>query len=817
MSRIKGVYLNAVLISILSFSLNSFAIEASKNTTSTPAPVPVITTNDLKATSKIGDFLIESQDLERDFKNQTARLIGQVRMVYKNQHFQADEVRIDQKKDRAELIGNVLIDTQDYQIGGEHIELDYISDQAIIKNGFVQSGNMRFQGRYIEKTSSNQFYVVEADFTTCNNCPATWSFDGSVINAELGGYAYIKNAFLKVVGVPIFWLPYLVLPLKNERQTGLLTPEVGGDQARGLTYGQAFFWAISRSEDLTFTLRSYEHGGTKQLAEYRYAATDNSFGQLNVSHIEDSVFYSSDRYKRFLSNPLELKKFNRWTASSYFQHEISNPNENQEILRGKIQLVSDLQSPKDFIDEFKNYSLSGLENRLNYIKTFDQSVLQFDGIYFKHLLEADAMSDNKNAVQKLPELRFDSTTQKLGDTDFSFKYGINYVNFSRSQDYDNISLSGTQKYVTNAANDPRCDNDLQNNNCRLINDGVFNEGTDIIRTGQRLNFQGALVGKTFSILDAVNVYPQLEYNETQYFFPVGADRNHQRRYFQFEVLSRSKLFNIYDSKSPENEDLRYKHEFIPEIQYSWIPWIDQKAHPFFGFTENGEAPFSSSANLSDGDLQNSYGLQYDYEDRIYDRHLITLVLLNRVISRKAGDASTKPVMDFKLNQSYDVYQASRKENNGQALSTLSGLSNLYLDEFTLSNQFDYYHYLKATNSTTALTFLNQHQQYFKVGYTAKRTAPPNQDDVAISIGFVTKYLNLLTGIVFDASTVPSSDSRLKKHSLIAQFKPPGECWAINFYRDQKIGQTAEWKFKLEFSWDGKSPKIIPPNELNLSY
>jgi LPS-assembly protein len=812
MSRIKGVDLRVALISLLSLTIYSFAFAATG--TSLNATPPTAT---LKATSKIGQFLIESQDLERDFKNQTARLTGQVRMVYKNQHFQADEVRIDQKKDRAELIGNVLIDTQDYQIGGEHIELDYISDQAIIKNGFVQSGNVRFQGQYIEKTSSNQFYVIEADFTTCNNCPATWSFDGSIINAELGGYAYIKNAFLKVVGVPIFWLPYLVLPLKNERQSGLLTPEIGFNESRGLTYGQSFFWAMSRSEDMTFTLKSYEHGGTKQMAEYRYAATDDSFGQLNLSHIEDSVFYNSDRYKRYLNNPLELKKFNRWSASSYFQHEISSPTEKQEIVRGKLQLVSDLQSPKDFIDEFKNYSLSGLENRLNYTKQYDQSVLQLDGAYYKHLLEANPLGDNQNAVHKLPELRFDSTTQRLGNTELYFKYGLNYANFSRRRDYDDISFLGTQKYVTNGASDPRCDNNNPSPICTPIYDEVFDEGTDIIRTGQRLNFQGALIGKTLTIFDAINIYPQLEYNETQYFFPVGQDRHHQRRYFQFEVLSRSKLFNIYESKTPETESIKYKHEFIPELQYSWIPWIDQKAHPFFGFTENGEAPFSSSANVSDGDLQNSYGLQFDYEDRIYDRHLITLVLLNRVISRRSGDASTQPVLDFKLNQSYDVYQASRKENNGQALSTLSGTSNLYLNEFTLSNQFDYYHYLKATNSTTSLTFLNQHQQYFKLGYTAKRTAPPNQDDVALSIGFVTKYLNLVTGVVFDASSEPTSDSRLKKHSLIAQFKPPGECWAINFYRDQKIGQKAEWKIKMDFSWDGKPPKVIPPNELNLSY
>ncbi len=783
-----------------------------------------------RTTSKIGEFLVESEELERDFTEQTARLAGRVHMVYKNQHIQADEIRIDQKRDRAELIGHVVIDTQDYQIAGDHIELDYISDQAVIRNGFVQSGNVRFQGQYIEKTSGNQFYVIDADFTTCNNCPATWSFDGSVINAELGGYAYIKNAFLKVVGVPIFWLPYLVLPLKNERQSGLLTPEIGFSESRGLTYSQSLFWAMSRSEDMTFGLKSYEYGGTKQLVEYRYMAADNSFGQLNLSHIQDSVFYNSERFKRYLSDPTEVKKFNRWSASSYFQHEFGDTQKNQSLLRGQIQMVSDLQSPKDFFDEFKNYSMSALENKLNYTQTYDQSILQAEAVYFKHLLEGNPLSNNENAVHKLPEIKFDSTLQKIGSTDLSFKYGLSYVNFSRSRAFDNISLNGEQKYASNQSGDPRCDN-LDYTNCNRLDDGVFNEGTDIIRTGQRLGFQGVLVAKTFSVFDAVNIYPQVKYNETQYFFPEGADKHHQRRFFQFEVLSRSKLFKVYESDpkiddkpgtsgtpdKPDQPIVKYKHEFIPELHYNWIPWIDQKAHSFFGFTENGEAPFSSSANLSDSDLRNSYGLQFDYEDRIYDRHLVTLVLLNRVISRQAGDTSISPILDFKLNQSYDVYQASRKENSGQALSTLSGTSNLYLNEFTLSNQFDYYHNLKATNSTTTLTFLNQQQQYFKIGYTARRTAPPNQDDLALSIGFATRYLNLLTGVVLDASSEKTSDSRLRKHSLIAQFKPPGECWAINFFRDQKIGQKAEWKIKLDFSWDGKSPKVIPPSELNLSY
>ena len=49
-----------------------------------------------------------------------------------------------------------------------------------------------------------------------------------------------------------------------------------------------------------------------------------------------------------------------------------------------------------------------------------------------------------------------------------------------------------------------------------------------------------------------------------------------------------------------------------------------------------------------------------------------------------------------------------------------------------------------------------------------------------------------------------------------QLKPPGECWAVDFYRDQKVGSEAEWKIKFDFSFDGKPTKGIPPAELGIN-
>lgn len=771
-------------------------------------------------TTRISGFTISAEELDRDLEKNILNLTGQVKISYKDQIFTAQQVQINFNTKTAILKGSVQILNSEMEIGGDEIQLDYLSDQALIVNGYIQSNNIRFQGQILEQQSKKDFFVINADYTTCNNCPSTWSFDGSQINAELGGYAFIKNAFLKVGGIPLFWLPYLIVPLKNERQTGLLPPEFGYNQNRNSIFHQSFFWAIDRSQDMTFGLKSYELGGLKQLVEYRYALAEQSYGQINMTHMSDSVFKSSDNYNYFRESQFKNNSFNRWMFKSYLQHDLDPSTR----LRMQTQLVSDLQYPKDFFDEFTTYSDSGLENSFSLTQSNDLYTNYFNITYFKHLLESNPLADNSSTVHKLPELKTESQWINLKNSPLYFKWGATGTQFYRKKDYDDLNETAEgQRFLSNSTNNPRCDNLLDPNglpsDCQKIEDGLFDENRDLLRTGQRLQFFSTLTTTALPLGSIINVTPQIGYYRSNYFFPVGLDRNLQRQYIQLDILSRSKLYRIYDFTTDENAielKKKYKHEFIPEITYTLIPWIDQEAHTFYGFNSDQEAAFSSRTIVSDSNLTTDKSIQFDYEDRIYERHLLTLTLLNRVVRKKMIDSSYKTTFDFRLSQSYDLYQASSGENKGRPLSNLTGTTNLYLDEVTLSNQFYYNPYLYGTDSSSTLTYLNSHQQYFKIGYNSKRIEDPKQDDVSLAIGFVTNYLNLLTGVVIDTSENRQADSRLKKHSLIAQFKPPGECWAINFYRDQKVGRGAEWKIKLEFSFDGKPTKVIPPAELNIN-
>lgn len=768
--------------------------------------------------AKIDDFLITCNEIDRNLSTGQSILTGDVQIIYQNQHLSAEKIIINQKEKTAVLIGNVKIKNQLFEMGGQQIEINYLENNSVIIEGYVKSNNIFFTGEKILQKNSNEFFVENANYTTCSNCPATWSFDGNEINATIGGYAFLKNSFLRISGVPVFWLPYLIVPLKNQRQTGLLTPELGYIRDRRLVYSQSLFLALNRSNDLTLNFKNYEIGGLKKILDYRYAFTNKTFGQVSVSHIHDSLFSESKKYQHSTSTEDIKNRFNRWSLRGHQETQWTD----YDRMTLDINYVSDLEYPKDFSDEFPNYANSGLENRLNYTARSDISTTSLSTTYYQHLLSANPLGANESAVHQLPEIKFDTSLNQIKQWPLFYKFGLNYVNFYRQKKYDNISYFNDQRYVSNNASsvpDPknnslsihpiRCENQLSSD-CSFSDDGEYNSN-DILRTGQRLNYSLSLLTQSFSPSDFVSISPEISLNQTHYLFPIGENRYRSQNYLEFDLLSRSKLYKVY-----ETEDNKYKHEFIPEVSYRWIPWIQHDQHPFFGSNSEGEIPVVSKNIISDSDLANDNKVQFDYSDRIYDRSLITLNLINRVVQKNNETQSYKNIFDILIRQSFDLHQALYGKNRNEPLSDLSSTMNLYLSDFTLTNQINYYPYLSSTNSTTTMTYLNALQQYFKIGYLSKQTGKPKQYDVSLAVGFVTNYLNLLTGVVIDTSENRQSDSRIKKVSLITQIKPPGECWALNFYRDQKIGSEAEWKFGFDFSWDGKPTKVIPPQELNIN-
>ena len=98
-----------------------------------------------------------------------------------------------------------------------------------------------FSGREIEKLDETRYRVDSAVFTTCESDDDTppWSFKIRKAMIEEGGYGKFHSTTLKVQGIPVFYLPYVVWPIKRERSPGLLMPGFGYSQLRGTYFGAA--------------------------------------------------------------------------------------------------------------------------------------------------------------------------------------------------------------------------------------------------------------------------------------------------------------------------------------------------------------------------------------------------------------------------------------------------------------------------------------------------------------------------------------------------------------------------------------------------
>ncbi|HWU43000.1 MAG TPA: LPS assembly protein LptD, partial [Bdellovibrio sp.] len=477
------------------------ALAQAQAQTQTQAP-----TQDQQPSAKIQGILISADDLFRDSEKEVVELKNHVQIVYKTQHIKADKAVVFLRTKRAELYGNVEIVDAKSSIKGDQVFLDYENNTGIIYNGFVQSGLVRFSGDRLEKIADEEFIVSTADYTACTNCPSTWSFSGSSVRAQLGGYAYIKSAVLRISDVPVFWMPYLVVPLKSDRQTGLLTPGFEQSDTGGFTIVQPFFWAISRSTDATITAKNYEHRGLKGMLEYRYMLNEESSGTLSTALLNDKAFGNDPRLNTFRPTDTKGDPLERWYVR--YEHYYAMPDD--IVARAQVNLASDLQYPKDFPLETMNYGDSAMENRMSITKNTKDSHASMDVSYYVNMLQSDPRAGNDDAVHRAPELRYASTQKNIGESNFIYFWDVDYVNFTRAgNSYDDMTLStdGKTKYVSNNCGIIQWSD---NRACHRIYDGSYDPTTDLIRTGQRLDFRPS-VYYPIQITDGFDVVPIINY------------------------------------------------------------------------------------------------------------------------------------------------------------------------------------------------------------------------------------------------------------------------------------------------------------------
>lgn len=233
-------------------------------------------------------------------EDKVAKFSGNVDIVSDNSYIHANQAQINDNGKQVYAEGEVSYQDQQLRVESDSIELDSNQQQLTMANtsyqltGFTGRGNAGSIELSVEKGLS----LNDVSFTTCPLGEEDWQIKASSISIERGKFlGEARHTRFYVGGVPVLYLPYFAFPISNQRQTGLLFPNIGSSSSTGVDYEQPFYWNMAPNYDMTISPRWMTNRGLQLKTEFRYL-TESGSGQVNVEYLptDTKLDNSEDRY-----------------------------------------------------------------------------------------------------------------------------------------------------------------------------------------------------------------------------------------------------------------------------------------------------------------------------------------------------------------------------------------------------------------------------------------------------------------------------------------------------------------------------------------
>lgn len=251
-----------------------------------------------------------------------ATFTGNVDINQGNSRLQADEVQLHQKQPEGaaepvrtvDALGNVHYDDNQVILKGPKAWSNLnTKDTNVWKGDYQMVGRQgRGDADLMKQRGENRYTILEnGTFTSCLPGSNTWSVVGSeVIHDREEQVAEIWNARFKLGPVPIFYSPYLQLPVGDKRRSGFLIPNAKYSTSNYFEFYLPYYWNIAPNMDATITPHYiHKRGNIMWENEFRYL-THAGAGLMELDYLpSDKVFQDE--------HPTEGDK-HRWLF--YWQH-----------------------------------------------------------------------------------------------------------------------------------------------------------------------------------------------------------------------------------------------------------------------------------------------------------------------------------------------------------------------------------------------------------------------------------------------------------------------------------------------------------------
>ena len=357
---------------------------------------------------------LEADELSYDKESGEYQASGNVQLTQGDLEVNSRLLRWNQISGEIVAEGDVQLTSPDERMSGRRVKYNLQQGTGLVEEGllFLREQNLYVRGKEIERRGEFEYRIVDGTFTTCDGNVPSWKFGAKQVDVTLEGYAKAKNAVFYLKDIPSFYVPYIVYPVKTERESGLLTPRVGYSRKRGFQYNGAYYQVLGRNQDATLFFDYLSEMGIGKGLEYRYIFGKQNAGEARAYHIDvDSVDgepVNEERYALSWQHDGELPGGVRMVADALY--------------------VNDNDYFADFGEVANDYNRDKVESVFSLSKSWGKYSLVGELDYTK-----DLENDDPTTLQRLPRISFDVARQRIGETPLYYQVESEYTNFWRDE------------------------------------------------------------------------------------------------------------------------------------------------------------------------------------------------------------------------------------------------------------------------------------------------------------------------------------------------------------------------------------------------
>ncbi|WP_312190193.1 LPS assembly protein LptD [Leclercia sp.] len=232
---------------------------------------------------------------------------GNVDINQGNSRLLADEVQLHQKQPEGaaepvrtvDALGNVHYDDNQVILKGPKAWSNLNTKDTNVWEGDYQMVGRQGRGKadLMKQRGENRYTILEnGTFTSCLPGSDTWSVVGSeVIQDREEQVAEIWNARFKLGPVPVFYSPYLQLPIGDKRRSGFLIPNAKYSSNNYFEFYLPYYWNIAPNMDATITPHYiHKRGNIMWENEFRYL-TQAGAGLMELDYLPSDKVYEDDQ------------------------------------------------------------------------------------------------------------------------------------------------------------------------------------------------------------------------------------------------------------------------------------------------------------------------------------------------------------------------------------------------------------------------------------------------------------------------------------------------------------------------------------------